>query len=170
MKKRIIVVALMASAFVTGAQAAAGKINFVGSITEDTCTIGSSPATPMDVPMLTYGSNEFTAAGQTTPQTEFTIELTACPAAVTKAAINFNGTKDTVNPQLLQLTPGGAAGLGIQLYDEGGAELAPQTNSKSYTMASGDNALKFYAAYKSTAATVTGGAANSATEFSVIYN
>lgn len=175
MKKNLIVVALVAAASLSAANAiagGAGKVNFTGAITDDACTIVSTVASPLDVKLGTYGSSEFKAAGDTTAKVGFDIALTNCPATVKSAAVNFDGTADSTNGDLLALTQeaGVATGVGIQMYDDAGAELALHTNSKSFPLVTGDNSLPFSAAYKSTAATVTAGPANGVANFSVIYN
>lgn len=150
----------------------AGQVNFTGSITDDACTITNTVSSPLAVTLGKYSSKEFKAAGDSTAKMGFKIALTSCPATATKASVNFDGTSDATNASLLKLTQdtGVATGVGIQLYDDAGAELALHDASKSYTLVTGDNNLAFNAAYKSTAATVTAGPANAVANFSVIYN
>lgn len=175
MKKNLIVVALVAAASLSATQAiagGAGQVNFEGAITDQACTIVNTATNPLDVKLGTYGSNEFQAAGDTTAKMGFDIALTACPASATSASVNFDGMADTTNGDLLALTPGtgNATGVGIQLYDDAGTEIALHTASKSYPLVTGDNNLPFAAAYKSTAATVTAGPADGVANFSIIYN
>ncbi|MCU6161717.1 MULTISPECIES: fimbrial protein [Enterobacter] len=175
MKTKMIVAALVAASSLSAANAIAGgigQVNFTGAISDDTCTIVNTVSNPLDVTLGTYSSKEFTAVGDATAKVGFDIALTACPVSVTAASVNFDGTTDATNADLLALTAGTgvATGVGIQMYDEDGAELAIHTASKSYPLVTGDNNLPFYAAYKSTAATVTAGTANSVANFSIIYN
>ncbi|MGL5384400.1 MAG: fimbrial protein [Serratia sp. (in: enterobacteria)] len=177
MKKNLIAVAVAVAAVaalsVSNAIAGgAGQINFTGAITDDACTIVNTVSNPLDVKLGTYGSNEFKAAGDTTAKMGFKIALTDCPASAKQAAVNFDGTSDSTNAALLKLTQdsGVATGVGIQLYDDAGTEIALHTASKVYPLVTGDNNLPFNAAYKSTAATVTAGPANGVANFSIIYN
>ncbi|MHC9002345.1 fimbrial protein [Enterobacter adelaidei] len=175
MKKNMFVVALVAAASLSAANAiagGAGQVNFTGSITDDACTIVNTVTSPLDVPLGTYGSNEFTAVGSETAKKDVKIALSNCPATVTSASVNFDGTSDATNASLLALTDeaGVATGVGIQLYDKDQSPLALHTPSSAHDLVTGDNVLPFYAAYKSTAATVTAGPANGVANFSVIYN
>lgn len=174
MKKTLIVAALTTVFSLSAGQAmaAAGKVEFEGKITGSTCTIVNDSANPLDVTLGEYGANEFSAAGDATVPLKFDIKLTGCPATATKAAVNFGGTSDTTNPDLLKVSGTGtvATGVAIQLYDSARAALALGTPSAANPLTVGDNVLAYYAGYKSTAATVTEGAANGVADFSLIYN
>lgn len=175
MKKNLIVAAMVAALSLSAAQAMAnggGQVNFNGTILDESCTITDTVASPQDIDLGTYGKNEFTAVGTALAKKDVKISLTNCPASVTSAAIVFDGKADATNPELLALTDvdNVANGVAIQLYDDSEKELALRTPSKAYTLAEGDNTLNFYAAYKSTAATVTGGPADAVANFSVDYN
>lgn len=175
MKKNLIAVVFATAAALSMSNAmagGAGQVNFTGAITETPCTVVNTVSNPLDVKLGTYGSNEFTAAGDTTAKMSFKIALTDCPVSVTQAAVNFDGTSDATNAALLKLTQdaGVATGVGIQLYDNAGTEISLHTPSKTYPLVAGSNNLPFNASYKSTAATVTAGPANSVANFSIIYN
>ena len=175
MKKNLIVIALLASASFSATQAiaAAGQVKFEGKITGTTCTIVNDAANPLDVSLGEYGANEFKSAGDATVPLKFDIKLTGCPATATQAAVNFGGTSDATNPDLLKVsaTTGTAAGgVAVQLYDSARTALPLGTPSAANPLTVGDNTLKYYAGYKSTAATVTEGEANAVTDFSIIYN
>ncbi|HBT4722675.1 TPA: type 1 fimbrial protein [Klebsiella quasipneumoniae subsp. similipneumoniae] len=175
MNKHSICIAIVAAASLTAASAmagGAGQINFNGSITDVACTIVNTPSNPLDVPLGTYGSNEFKAVGDSTAKKDVKIALSDCPATVTSASVIFDGANDPTNADLLALTTeeGVATGIGIQLYDKDQAEVALHTASKAYALEAGNNTLPFYAAYKSTAAAVTPGSANGVANFSIIYN
>lgn len=176
MKKNVIALSAVTVAAMSFSQAfaGAGNVNFTGEILDAACTVdvGSQNQT---VVLGKYNKSEFTAAGNTTAATKFDIILKDCPATVSSAAIRFDGTPDATDSTLLAIddtAPGAATGVAINLMTADKAQLPLLgSNGYSYTLSdSVDNVLNFYAQYKSTAATVTAGPANSVANFSVVYN
>ncbi|HHQ6567042.1 TPA: fimbrial protein [Serratia fonticola] len=172
MKKNLIAVAVLASSVfaVTAAAAADGEISFNGKITDEACVVTNSPATPLQVDMGEVATTAFVKAGDKASATNFTIELTGCPAAATQAAVKFDGVAANGDNSILALTVGGATGVGIELSDNNNTVVPLFTASKSYPLVVGDNELKFVARYISTTNVVTPGVANSTASFTLNYN
>ncbi|CAI1031510.1 fimbrial protein [Serratia sp. JSRIV001] len=173
MKKNLLVAALMTAGVLSAsAFAADGKINFVGAITDDACTVVNDMSNPLTVTLGTVSSKAFTTIGSTAAPTKFTIALTNCPATMTSAKVKFDGTADANEGSILALTQeaGVATNVGIQLTDKANVVVPLYTASSSYALVPGANNLDFVARYYSTAASVTAGPANSTSNFTIIYN
>ncbi|MEJ5072675.1 fimbrial protein [Enterobacter ludwigii] len=176
MKKNLIAMAIAATAVLSASNAfaAAGQVNFTGEIVDAGCDVINTVSNPLQVALGQVAKSEFAATGDTAAATDFNIQLTNCPATVSTASIKFDGTALNGDSSMLQLTQesGVATGVGIQLSDASGMVLPLAEASSAYSLQTGAamNSLKFTARYKSVAATVTPGPANSAATFSVLYN
>jgi len=172
MKKLAIAAAIVASVSLSSAFADDGKINFVGSITDEACTVVNGMSNPLTVTLGNVSSKAFTGAGSTAAPTKFTIALTDCPDTVNSATVKFDGTADSNVNTILALTQetGVATGVGIQLADANNSVIPLYTASAAYPLATGDNNLDFVARYYATAASVTAGPANSTSNFTIVYN
>lgn len=171
-KKTVVASALISAAFISSAFAADGKINFVGKITDESCTVTNNMANPLTVTLGNVAKTAFAGAGSTAAPTKFTIALTKCPSSVTKATVKFDGQSDAVKNSILALTAetGVATGVGIELADNNNNVIPLFTASASYPLVEGSNNLDFVARYYATSATVTSGPANSTSNFTLIYN
>ncbi len=174
MKKSLIAAALLTgSAFASMANAADGTINFTGNIIDVACNITASTAT-QTVAMGTVVSSSLNTVGATSAPTRFKIELTGCPATVTRATIKFDGQANPDDPNLLVLTSaaGVATGVGIGLYEQDSTTMLPiGTPSASKTLSTADSTtFEFIAKYVATNATVVAGSANAVSDFTVAYN
>ena|SRR5688572_33092806 len=78
----------------TVVQAADGTINFIGQIVATTCDVNGGSTASINVDLGTVAATSFTAAGDTSSPTAFTISLTNCPTTFTAAAVKFDGTAD----------------------------------------------------------------------------
>jgi major type 1 subunit fimbrin (pilin) len=163
----------------SSAFAADGTLNFTGDIKDTTCVVDfGAGATSLSIPMGTFNKTAFSkGAGATSNATKFTIKLTTCPAAYTKATVEFDGTADTNNSKVLALSSGttaapSATGVGIQISDISGTVMALKDESTSYPLLAGTNinSLGFTARYVATAAAVTSGKADATANFTVKYN
>lgn len=174
MKKNLIAAAIVTASILSAASAFAadGKINFTGSITDDACTVTNSISSPLQVSLGNVSSNSFSAGNKTAAPTDFNIVLTGCPAAVTSAKVKFDGAQDSADNSLLALTQvtGVAKHVGIQLVDAKNIAVPMHAESSDYTLATGDNNLKFTARYFATSDTVEAGSANATSNFTVVYN
>ena len=175
MKKNLIAMAIAATAVLSAANAfaAAGQVNFTGEIIDAGCDVINTVANPLQVNLGQVAKSEFVNTGDTAAATGFNIQLTNCPDTVSTASIEFDGAALNGDNSLLELTQsaGVATGVGIQLSDQSGV-LPLAQRSLAYSLQSGStmNSLPCTARYKSVAATVTAGPANSVANFSVIYN
>src|SRR5690606_35770516 len=110
MKKTLITSLAAASLVMLGsASADTGNITFQGEITESACSIaGGQQGSDMIVSMGTISTNQFTAAGDRGPMTDFSITLVDCdPATSASAAIAFRPGAGAVIPTgLLSLENG----------------------------------------------------------------
>lgn len=173
MKKLAISAAIITSvALSSAAFADDGKINFVGKITDEACTVTNNVSNPLTVTLGNVARTAFTGAGSTAAPTKFTIALTNCPDTVSSATVKFDGTSDSTENTILALTQdtGVATGVGIQLADVNNNTLPLYTKSEAYPLVTGDNNLDFVARYYATSATVTSGPANSTSNFTINYN
>ncbi|CAI1691024.1 fimbrial protein [Serratia quinivorans] len=184
MKKTLIAAALATTTIfsVSSAFAADGTLNFTGDIKDTTCVVDLGGTTSLSIPMGTFNKTAFSGgSGTVSNATKFSIKLKTCPAAYTKATIEFDGTADSNNDQVLALTAGTvtdptATGVGIQISDKSGSVLPLKTESASYDLTAGTstadnvNSLDFTARYIATATAVTSGKANATASFIVKYN
>jgi major type 1 subunit fimbrin (pilin) len=167
----------------SSAFAADGTINFTGDIKDTTCVVDfGAGSTSLSIPMGTFNKTAFSkGAGSTSNATKFSIKLKTCPAAYTKATVQFDGTADTNDSKVLALTSGttaapSAIGVGIQISDKDGTVMALKDESTSYDLVAGTttvdntNSLDFTARYVATAAAVTSGKADATANFTVKYN
>ncbi|CAI2040268.1 fimbrial protein [Serratia fonticola] len=174
MKNNLIALAVLASStFGMSAFAADGEVSFTGEIIDVACQVTNSVGNPLEVKLGKVSKSTFKAAGDTASATEFTLQLTACPAGINAAQVKFDGTSVNGDNSILALTQVGgvAKGVGIQLSDDSNNVLPLFTNSKAYTLKpSVTNDLKFVARYIATSATVDAGTANATASFTINYN
>ncbi|HBV4841645.1 TPA: fimbrial protein [Klebsiella aerogenes] len=176
MKKNVIAAAFAAvsALAMSNAFAAAGTVNFTGEILDAACTVDVASQN-QTVDLGKYNKTEFADVGYKTAAKSFNIVLKDCPDTVTSAKVRFDGKPEATDSSLLAIdssVAGAATGVAINLMTADKADLPLHSeNSYDYTLSSTqDNTLGFYAQYKSTAATVTAGPANSVANFSVVYN
>ncbi|WJV38363.1 fimbrial protein [Raoultella terrigena] len=174
MKNNLIVVALMAASSLTAMSAFAddGRINFMGAITDNACTVVNNVNNPLTVTMGTVSRTAFAAVGDTAAPTKFTIALTDCPTTVNSASVKFDGTANSNVNSILALTQetGVATNVGIQIADKNNVVVPLYTASSAYPLQTGSNDLDFVARYYATGAGVTAGPANATSNFTIIYN
>ncbi|MDM7095879.1 fimbrial protein, partial [Enterobacter hormaechei] len=110
---------------------------------------------------------------ETTPR-EFKINVENCPETVESVAVLFDGTKDTVNDTLLQVTPGEgmATGVGVKLYNsDRSTAIKPGTVSETTAPDDQGNAeLTFYAALDKDGTEINAGDVNAVSNFLMVYN
>lgn len=172
MKYSIIFASMLSAASVFAAD---GTVNFTGEILTSACKVDTNSLN-QTVELGKVSSSAFTKSGSTAAATKFDINLTDCPTGAdspTIASVKFDGTNDSINPNILALNSGsGAKNVGIAIYEKDGATLIPMSNqSQDNTIDTTSSSLtmSFIAKYMSTADTVTAGTANGATNFTVIY-
>lgn len=167
------------SIFAGHAYAADGTINFQGQLTATTCTVVvNDQASPVTVTLPTVSTSQLTTAGQTTGQTGFNIQLTACSGTSTTASAFFNNDSN-VDPTTFNLkntATGGAQQVQLQLYDaqNGNAIKVGDTSQLTATSqialnATGTTTLPYGVQYYATGAT-TPGIVTGQTTFNINYN
>ena len=150
------------------------NLRITGTIVAQTCDVVSSSQN-QTVNIGDFATTDFPASGSTGAEKSFTINLTGCTAGIAGAKVMFSGTADATNPQLLALsdTGGGetmATGIAVEILD-GHHQPVTINNADSslYLLQAGDNPLRFYLRYKSTADTVTAGNATAVMYFDLQY-
>ncbi|ELY2787485.1 fimbrial protein [Cronobacter sakazakii] len=176
MKKIVIAAgfAAIASMSATSAMAFDGTVKFTGEILDQACTVDIGTDNTLTVDLGKVYKTAFTGVGTDASTTKFTIKLKDCPETVTSAKVKFDGAPDTSDSDLLALDSAAdaASGVAIKLMTADKTALPLHSvNDYSYALSStSENNLDFYAAYRSTSATVTAGKANSVANFTVNYN
>ncbi|MEG1213128.1 MAG: fimbrial protein [Leclercia sp.] len=154
-----------------GTQGTGGVVEFSGEIVDASCNV-TPVSKDVKVDLGTWAKSYFAAIGDETTKTPFTISVDNCPTSVKTVAVLFDGQKDATDSTLLAVTSGGAAGVGIKLYNGGATatQVDLGTVSASVPVASGKATLPFFADYTSTVQNVTVGHANGVANFLMVYN
>jgi major type 1 subunit fimbrin (pilin) len=165
------------------ARAADGTITINGQITSATCTvnINGSGANPT-ITLPTVQSSQFTASGTAIGFTAVNIVLSSCAAgsgspAVTKVLPYFEqGPNIDLNSGYLKNATGTATNVEVMLSNTNAATGAltlqkPSNNQNAGTAAllSGNPSFTYYAAYVSTAASVTAGTVATSVQYDLNY-
>ena len=158
-----------------GTQGTGGQVKFTGEIMDASCNVDTSSAN-QTVDLGKWAKSYFTGPGVETTKTAFRIKVKGCPSSVQNVAVLFDGKTDAQKNTLLAVN-GGAAGIGIKLYeDDASKQVILGTATKQHaviagaTGATGTADLLFYADYEATGATMTTGLANGVADFNMIYN
>ncbi|QGH61989.1 fimbrial protein [Serratia proteamaculans] len=182
MKKTLIAMGMImtaCAAYSSATLAAAdgtGTIKFTGTITDSTCvvTAGDGTTPNFDIKMGTIAKADLSGGvGRTAGAHSLIVNLSECPADLTKASVRFAGENDLVDTKMLSLTQdeGVATGVAIQFTDEKYTPLVlGQTPTNSIAIVEGKASLPYYARYIATKDTVTSGPANSTASYTVVYN
>jgi len=154
--------------------AADGTVNFIGEIVDAPCSIAPQSQN-LTVPLGKISRVSLDgAAGKVSAPAKFSIDLLSCGATAKGATVTFAAPADANNADLVRVGVGevdgtAATGVGIQVSDSSGKLIPVGQASGSYTLAQGDNALKFQANYMSTGPSVTVGSGNAMAQFTVAY-
>ncbi|WP_392553290.1 fimbrial protein [Orbus wheelerorum] len=170
MKNKLLIVIISFLSFSSEVFASDGTINFTGQITDTACSVSVANQI-QSVSLGTVSVKAFSAAGDTASATKFTIKLSGCPKSATNASVSFDGAATTDNRILaLNTGDGVATNVGIGIYENDSSTLIGlQNHSKMQTLKEGDNELAYIAKYYAVAASVTPGAANATTTYTLIY-
>ena len=154
-----------------GTQGTGGVVEFSGEIVDASCNV-TPVSKDVKVDLGKWAKSYFAAIGDETTKTAFTISVDSCPASVKTVAVLFDGQRDPTDSSLLALTPGGAAGVGIKLYNGGATATQIKLGTVSARVpVNVDKAdLPFFADYTSTVQSVTTGQANGVANFLMVYN
>ncbi len=183
---KVTIAVLATSAMISGVAMAAeppvvtttvngGTVHFKGEIVNAACAIdpGSLDQT---VVLGQVRSAKFSAAGDTSDDVAFNIQLNDCDTTVAKnAAVSFSGVSVSGKNTVLALDsdPSGSAGnVGIEIIDHTGTPLTVDgsTFGAKSVLSDGTNVIPFHAHYISTDADVTPGTANASATFKVQYS
>ncbi|MGY5369351.1 fimbrial protein [Enterobacter oligotrophicus] len=149
-----------------------GTIYITGVIHKKTCSISPDSQT-LTVTMDNVQSTYFTRPGMGADYHPFTLSVENCAGTEGSVSITFDGTPDTVNPDLLTLIGGEgyATGIGVGIYNQDKTLIAIGSHSQETLIIpnQSDATLHFYARYVATASTVTTGTANATTTFILNY-
>lgn len=147
------------------------NLKIFGTITATSCDVdNSSQHQTVNLGNVSVGA--FKNVGDTSNPESFHIRLTDCSSNISGGTITFQGSPDTNNPDLLQLTPGSgvASGVGVQVMDgTGGTPIALGSPVSTVPLSGGDNDLHYSLRYKSTLPTVVPGTANAVMYFDLAY-
>jgi len=185
MKLNKIIVASILTLTAGAAQAASpaitapgGTVHFRGDIVNAACAVSPKSADQI-VQLGQYRTANFKAVGDKSNTIPFTINLQDCDSTVAAAAmVSFSGSVDDTDATVLSVSnirdggvSGAASGVGIEIADQQGKVLTPNTGTFSApkTLNDGDNVLNFTARYKSTLAAVTPGRADADATFTMQY-
>lgn len=179
MKKTLIAMSMIMTACATYSSATlagSGAINFTGTIIDQTCkiTAGDTTGPDFDIQMGSISKSDLTGqVGKTAGAHSLIVNLTECPAELTKARVRFAGKNDAVDAKMLSLTQETdvAKGVAIQFTDENYQPITlGQTPTNGIDIVDGKASLPYYARYISTMDTVTAGKANAVADYTVVYN
>ncbi|MFJ4457453.1 fimbrial protein [Pseudomonas sp. NPDC089392] len=181
MKKALLALALgITSSTAFAATVSTGAIHFYGRVDTGTCPIEiidpvtGNPESGNRVLMGNVDSSLFTAVGSEAAARTFGMRITPGGGCVVNngdvANVSFTGAFGGAGTggTLYALEAGGAQNLALILKDDTGTQIANGGTSKDYPLDdTKPTIMHFSAAYKSTAAGVTAGAANTSVQFVV---
>ncbi|MDA3131349.1 fimbrial protein [Atlantibacter subterranea] len=148
-----------------------GTVYVTGKINDTTCVVapGSKNFT---VDLGSVASKQFNnsdGAGFT----PFAINLENCGAAARSVTVQYSGTPDSKNTQLLALTSdaSSAAGVGVGIYNQNKSLIPLGDESLAFPLTPNQATatLNFYARYVTNGAPVTPGNANTSATFVLNY-
>lgn len=154
-----------------------GTIHFKGDLVAAPCAV-STDSSDQIVKLGEYTTHHFNASGIKGTKKPFQIKLEDCDTTTyTTAKVQFQGTADSSNAQLLAVDSGlsgdqaaTATNVGIQILDSASKVITPNGDfSTANTLNDGENILKFAAQYVSTGV-ATAGQANADATFIMQYN
>lgn len=147
------------------------NLTVTGTVTATSCDVETTSQN-ITVPLGDVGIGTFQSVGDASQAKSFSIRLKDCSDTVTGAKIIFQGTADSNNSSLLELTQkaGVATGVGVEiLQGDTGSSIALNTQVSTETISPGENVLTYKLRYKSTLPTVTAGYANAIMFFDLEY-
>ena len=177
--KHLLLAGVAAGAANMAMAATSGTITFTGQVVADTCDIfvNGGPGTTVTLP--TVQKNTLAVSGNREGQTDFTLNITGCGAAVDARGITLTLTPnsyDTTNNNFLANTATGvaASNVAIELSTGAGASTsaiafggAPYVTQP--TISSGAASLDFSASYVATGV-ADAGAVSHVLGWNIVYN
>lgn len=147
-----------------------GTVHITGTIKQNACTVENNS---VNVVLKDEFASVFTAAGQTSGDKEFTIDLKDCDSQIySRVQTRFEGTLDGSDPTILKNVVGTAGGVGVQILDNGTAMAINNESawSSEFTISGTTAKIPFTARYISTATAVTAGSVDTTATFYLQYN
>ena len=165
----LLFVLMMGSAF--GA-ADTGTISFTGSLTSNSCTVGTSNPDPVELPRIP--TSRLQTAASTAGRTQFTITLSGCSITGGDGTVKIgfrNGTNiDQTTRNLKETTDTTHVQIQLLNSDQQVINLVNNTNSQELTPSEGNASFTLYAEYYAPGApVVTAGSVAAALPFDLIY-
>jgi type 1 fimbria pilin len=151
-------------------------ITFNGTVLDAACTVKVNGGTAT-IELGETPKGDLSAAGKTGAPKEFTVELSACPAAAagvpTKAYVKFSGTIDG-DPTYFKNSKSGATAatnVAVLLKDEAGTAIQNNDGNTAIDLpaAGGDITANYTASMVATATGVTKGDVSTTVTYNVSY-
>lgn len=169
MKKRLFVLAALASTLTFLARADDIQLQMVGNIYANTCLVDSA-SKDLIVDLGQAASSEFHDVGDTGAWKTFSLKVTHCPKSLALATAFFYGQADATHPTKFANT-GSAKGLALELADSQDHILIAPQASFNALIDQNDHTATFplAARYYATAMPVTAGTFSSVVQVTFTY-
>lgn len=169
MKKRLFVLAALASTLTFLARADDIQLQMVGNIYANTCLVDSA-SKDLTVDLGQAASSEFHDVGDTGAWKTFSLKVTHCPKSLALATAFFYGQADATHPTKFANT-GSAKGLALELADSQDHILIAPQASFNALIDQNDHTTTFplAARYYATAMPVTAGTFSSVVQVTFTY-
>lgn len=115
-------------------------LNITGNIVASPCQVSSDSITKSVDLGQSIQAAGLQTSGSSTTWTNFTINLTACPAGTTKAIMTMHGTADSNSPNDMYQSTGTAQNVSVQLQSQAADQLG---DGKSITGTIASNAYSY---------------------------
>lgn len=106
------------------------NLNVTGNIMAAPCQVKSDSINIAVDLGQNIGSTTLQGTNSASPWVPFSVSVINCPAGLTQATIQFQGTADSINPSDMYKNMGTATNIAVQLQGAGGE---PFGNGKSFT-------------------------------------
>ncbi|RDS84178.1 fimbrial protein [Dyella psychrodurans] len=139
-------------------------INVTGTITGATCTLSTSNVT---IPLGTVDKSTFTGVGSFSPWVNGSLVSGGCDASL--VSMTFTAPANSTNPHLFAVT-GGAAGVGIELFQLNGFIAIPNSSTPvPFTPQAAGGLYTFSARYVQSDLNITTGPADATITVLITY-
>ncbi|CAM8127226.1 P pilus assembly protein%2C pilin FimA [Enterobacter cloacae] len=169
MKKRILMLAVLAATLITQTRADDIQLQMTGNIFANTCVVDSASRN-LTVDLGQAASSDFRDVGDTGAWKTFSLKVTHCPKSLAVANAAFYGQPDGAHPTKFANT-GSAKGLALELADgQDHILIAPQASFNA-VIDQNDHTATFplAARYYATSMPVTAGTFSSVVQVTFTY-
>ncbi|MDG1641467.1 fimbrial protein StiA [Klebsiella huaxiensis] len=154
-----------------------GQVHITGKIIESACTIATT-SKDLNVTLEDRNTTAFVSAGDTSAEQQFKIKLENCSTtSYQNVKVRFEGTQDTEANSTVLKNTGEAAGVGVQILDNGTpmdvvSHSGWSATNFNLTDNEGSPELPFTARYYATKAQsgITAGTVDTTATFYLQYN